>query len=389
MTEYADFTYTPTYPAVNSYNLPIITENKVVFYDKSVGPTPATHWDWYVDDEFFSNDQNPSYKFITPGNHTVFLEAGDNSPNVQWKATTTVTIFVGDGVPLSTAVPIAGQQFFNNDGKPLARGWITSYAAGGYTYGRPTFDQYESMSAYSARLMLDDNGRYTSTGNVIPMGSNYNFVVTKPDGETVMQTFDNIHTPQVLAGDNIRIGYEAVNEKFQFTVNSVIKDTNAPTSGKEPPYLYWMQATEYFPTSGDPWSIWDTLEKVAPGVDVEWDAALGVYRFVRGGWYEIATNFTVTYDGGQPGAEATLSIVIYKNADFITPVITSTISPYNQTFYNELNDMNVADTNVIAVLAGDVLKVTANIMDQSGGSKYATVKGSILMSRMGDVPIMY
>jgi hypothetical protein len=390
MKEYADFTYTPTYPAINSYNLPITTESKVVFYDKSVGPTAPTNWFWTVDGAFFSNEQNPSYKFTTPGNHTIFLQAADYNVEPSWKATTTVTIFVGDGVPLSTAVPLAGQQYFDNDGNPLANGWITSYAAGGFTYNRPTFDTYESMTTYASKSQLDANGRYQhSASNTIPMGYNYNFVVTKPDGETVLQAFDDIHTPQVLAGDNIRIGYNPVGEMFQFTVNSVVQNVNIPASGMEPGYLYWMQATDYFPTNGNFWTTFTTLEKVLPGVDVEWDAAVNVYRFLRGGWYQIATNFTFTYDNGIPGEESTFTVLGHKNGDLVSPVIASTVSPYNHTFYNVMNDYTLADTNVIAVLAGDEVQFVVAAVDQLGGGRSATVKGSVILSRMGDVPIMY
>lgn len=89
--------------------------------------------------------------------------------------------------------PVANlQQFFDNLGNPLSGGKLFTYAGASFSIMSPT----SSDAGYTPNanpIVLDSSGRVT-TPIWLVVGSEYNFILTKADGTTVLQTLNGIIT---------------------------------------------------------------------------------------------------------------------------------------------------------------------------------------------------
>lgn len=96
---------------------------------------------------------------------------------------------------MTTAVSISpvfnAVQFFDNDGTPLNGGKIFSYVAGSTSTQQITYTTAFGDVANSNPIVLDSAGR-CATGIWLIDGAEYNLVLTKPDGTTVLESHDNI-----------------------------------------------------------------------------------------------------------------------------------------------------------------------------------------------------
>ena len=84
----------------------------------------------------------------------------------------------------------AGAQFFNNNGVPLAGGFIFTYAAGTNT-PQATYTTIAGTIAHSNPIVLDSAGR-VPTGEIwLSVGQAYKFVI-KDSANVLLGTYDNI-----------------------------------------------------------------------------------------------------------------------------------------------------------------------------------------------------
>lgn len=389
MAQYADFTYSPTYPTVadstTPYPVPPMPNNKVTFLDKSVGPTPATTWYWYLNGGLFSKEQNAEYIFDNPGVYTISLQVQGNG----WDETKTVELMVYHYVLPSVSSPIAGQQFFDNDGKPLAYGWVHSYSAGGYSNKQRTYNGYIARQPNAFSVQLDADGRYLIADVnyptiALPMGTDYNFVVTKEDGETVVQTFDNIYTPAINAGDNIRVeGYD-INNQFTFTISDT---TPSVRFGRGEKYLFWLQPYSPFLGNGTPAMHQAVLRKTPVTLYstpyVEYVPNQG-FLFHKSGAYELNIMYNLTPVGAVDIGSTEFGVKMSST----TIVIPEDAELTSKTDYTPLpmdySSVTSSCKYVIAANAGDILEIGPYAVD-APGTLYYNARGSVEITRVGDV----
>lgn len=89
-----------------------------------------------------------------------------------------------------SALAGAGQQFFDNNGKPLSGGLLYSYAAG-TSSPSPTYTSNSGATAHPNPIVLDAAGR-VPTGEIwLPIGTSYKFVL-KTSNAVLLATWDNI-----------------------------------------------------------------------------------------------------------------------------------------------------------------------------------------------------
>jgi hypothetical protein len=89
-----------------------------------------------------------------------------------------------------SALAGAGQQFFDNNGVPLAGGKLFSYAAG-TTTPQATYTSATGLTAHSNPIILDSAGRVPSGEIWLTAGSNYKFVLNT-SSDVLIATWDNI-----------------------------------------------------------------------------------------------------------------------------------------------------------------------------------------------------
>ena len=89
-----------------------------------------------------------------------------------------------------SALAGAGQQFFDNNGVPLAGGKLYSYAAGTST-PQATYTSASGATAHTNPIILDSAGR-VATGEIwLTAGSNYKFALYT-SLNVLITTWDNI-----------------------------------------------------------------------------------------------------------------------------------------------------------------------------------------------------
>jgi len=86
-------------------------------------------------------------------------------------------------------------QYFDENGFPLANGQIYTYEGGGSTPAE-TYTSIYGDTANPNPIVLDASGR-SPTAIWLINGNEYNFVLTKEDGTTVLSSTDNVIAPQV------------------------------------------------------------------------------------------------------------------------------------------------------------------------------------------------
>ena len=91
-----------------------------------------------------------------------------------------------------TLAPIGNfQQFFNNLGKPLSGGKIFVYAAGSFSVKAVTWSNRSGVTENPNPIVLDSSGWSPKT-IWIDDSNLYQFVLTLPDGTTVLKIVDNV-----------------------------------------------------------------------------------------------------------------------------------------------------------------------------------------------------
>lgn len=85
--------------------------------------------------------------------------------------------------------PVGNGQFFDSDGKPLAGGLVFAYVNGSSSVLQEIFSD---TSTPRANPIVLDSGGYVPGTLLLEDGNTYSIVVTKPDGTTVIQNWDNV-----------------------------------------------------------------------------------------------------------------------------------------------------------------------------------------------------
>ena len=84
-----------------------------------------------------------------------------------------------------------GTQFFDQDGKPLVGGKIATYSAGSMSLQAVTYTDSTGATENTNPIVLDSSGRIPQE-IWIEQNFNYQFVLYAPDGETVLQSCDEV-----------------------------------------------------------------------------------------------------------------------------------------------------------------------------------------------------
>lgn len=82
-------------------------------------------------------------------------------------------------------------QFVNSDGKPLSGGKIFTYISGSFSIKSPTWTDITGTVENSNPIVLNPSGR-SPTAIWLDTELQYQFVLTKPDGTTVIASTDNV-----------------------------------------------------------------------------------------------------------------------------------------------------------------------------------------------------
>lgn len=118
-------------------------------------------------------------------------------------------------MPVVRLCPVAQEQQFDDNGKPLAGGRIFTYQGGSFSVLKTTYTTNAGNIANSNPIVLGSDGRLPNEIWLID-GETYNIVITKSDGTTVLQQFSNITgigtggsitgaVTQIIAGTNVTI----------------------------------------------------------------------------------------------------------------------------------------------------------------------------------------
>ena len=110
----------------------------------------------------------------------------------------------------------AGAQLFNDDGTPLAGGFIYTYSAG-TTTPLATYTDVTGNIAHTNPIELDASGRVPSGEIWLTSGNSYKFVV-KTSADVLIGTFDNINVPAGQGYVTATQGQTIVTVPFTYTV---------------------------------------------------------------------------------------------------------------------------------------------------------------------------
>lgn len=95
--------------------------------------------------------------------------------------------------PTSAGIsPVAQGQFFDSNGKPLAGGLIFGYVNGSSSIKQPLYTEAGDYPVANTNPIVLDSGGYLVGGLFLDTTLTYTIVVTKPDGTTVIQQWDNV-----------------------------------------------------------------------------------------------------------------------------------------------------------------------------------------------------
>lgn len=94
-------------------------------------------------------------------------------------------------MPNVVVAPVGQGQFFDDSGNPLAGGKIYTYVGGSFSVKSTTYSNYQGTIAHANPIVLDSAGRVPGTIWIVA-GQRYNIVVTRSNGTTISQSWENI-----------------------------------------------------------------------------------------------------------------------------------------------------------------------------------------------------
>lgn len=110
----------------------------------------------------------------------------------------------------------AGAQLFNDDGTPLAGGFIYTYSAGSTT-PLATYTDSTGNTAHTNPIELDPTGRVPSGEIWLIAGNSYKFIV-KTSADVLIGTYDNIGVAAGQGYVTATQGQTVVTVPFTYTV---------------------------------------------------------------------------------------------------------------------------------------------------------------------------
>ena len=321
-----------------------------------------------------------------------------------------------------------GAQFFDNDGLPLSGGKLFQYEAGSMSVQQTTYADDTGNTPNSNPIVLDSSGRMP-TDLWLEDGLAYNFVLTLPDGTTVLETVDNIigvipstpggggnaaiwttinvvptyisptqfllagsWTTEFATGNRVRVGYTGPAYRYG-TVSAV-----ATAGGNTQVTLVNDNLVQ---NAGMTEVSWSLLTSTGPTVDAAGVSYLAptVYNTVGTVGYQIkAINATLTPLASNYAASQLVWTAAGTNAYTvsITPAITSysvdQIFTIKFTLANSAaSTLNINGLGAIALIAYDNLgaaitpRITANQVAQVAynGTQFVMLTQNVLPSQTG------
>lgn len=258
------------------------------------GSAGATAWLWNFGDGNTSTEQNPLYTYQTPGEYKVTLTATISGVDYT-SAPQTITV----AEKTSIAPVLNNLQFFDQQGNFLSGGKLYTYAAGASTTKQTTFAD-NSGTANPNPITLNEFGE-PDTNFFGKVGANYNLIVTKPDGETVLEAVNGISTQQLIGGDHVFV--ETVDG-----ISTVSAEKPDPTLGHGTTYLFSLSNDSEFAFHNVPFNDWNaTTLHTETNPDVVWDNQL---LFNTKGSYTVQVTTTITPDTTWPLKSTSFGVIL-------------------------------------------------------------------------------
>jgi PKD repeat protein len=385
----AAFTWSPSNPTVGE---------PVYFQDKTVGPTPATSWNWRVYYDTFSTQQNAYFTFQGTGAYNIYLDVSGDG----WSASSgPILVNVSKSVPWAYAGPICGLQFLDDEGKPLSYGWVTTYEAGGLSNRKLTYNNQSAYSHnpssmqlnYAGRLLPFNDGEGGNYPTVdYPYGWQYNVVVTKEDGETVTQTIlnSNTTTPTTpLAGDNVTV----IQPDNWMLITTVSSTTTDPLFNQGDTNLFWLQSNAGYICDGAYNYQYTGLRKVPATPlytpDVAYEPGVG-FVVNRAGAYRVDTTFSLYPNWGTLwpfGNTGYGSVISLDNSAGFNANNRHTRYAMFEDYIGDLDKQKVvfSDSNIVTALKGQVMKIGTYVYEPGTDTPmYYNMWGSVQITFVGN-----
>lgn len=129
-------------------------------------------------------------------------------------------------------------QYSDDDGNPLSGGKLFTYIAGSFSNLALTYTTSDGDVSNANPMVLDAAGRPTHSFWLVD-GTNYNFVLTKPDGTTILWSEDNVSgTTSPFSGVSFPLARSAFvapsNSQIGWTSGSLPADSDTRIRGVYP-----------------------------------------------------------------------------------------------------------------------------------------------------------
>jgi len=181
-----------------------------------------------------------------------------------------------------------GTQFFDSNGDPLSGGKIFTYAAGSTSTELETYNSYTGLSQNPNPIILDSSGRIPTPFWVV-IDYLYNFVLTEPDGTTVLQSCDHIGITAAEAGFTLP---DQTGHADEVLATDGISPYWTPQTGTDPspgtPQTFIVRLNSLYPapTNFTPCYYWNNTI-LQTSTDASWDMYGNQLSLDKSGWYKI------------------------------------------------------------------------------------------------------
>lgn len=188
-----------------------------------------------------------------------------------------------------------GTQFFDSSGDPLSGGKIFTYAAGSTSTELETYNSYTGLSQNPNPIILDSSGRIPTPFWVV-LDYLYNFVLTMPDGTTVLQSCDHIGITAAEAGFTLP---DQTGHADEVLATDGINPYWTPQAGVNPepstPETFIVRLNSLYPvpTNFTPSYYWNSTI-LQTSTDASWDMYSSLLSLDRNGWYKITMTVKAT-----------------------------------------------------------------------------------------------
>jgi len=248
-----------------------------------------------------------------------------------------------------------GVQFFDNSNKPLANGLIYTYQSGSSTTKQDTFDGPNQEGPNPNPIPLDENGR-CPFAIWVEEGKEFEFVLTKADGETVLEAKNEIRGYVVTRPD------------------ATIKSS-----------IFWLLNKDPNLFNGTIYTSWYGAPQLNVA-NVLFDELLGGFVFPTAGTYELTANCVFDTGTNWPvgttvfgtGAlnQSTYENIYNANHQRYSAVVGDDALGYPTT-------VSITDTYTLSVDAGHLVKFGYYAYNADALTEDYTVKSDVVITYLG------